>query len=81
MSTAQRAESLPQVPTVMESGVPAYDVVYWYGTFAPAATPKDIAGQLHTEIARALRAPEVVASLGKQGATPGALSQASSPIS
>jgi tripartite-type tricarboxylate transporter receptor subunit TctC len=76
VSTSQRAENLPQVPTVMESGVPAYDVVYWYGTFAPAATPKDIAGQLANEIARALRAPEVVAALARQGATPGALSQA-----
>ncbi len=75
VSTPRRAENFPQVPTVMESGVPAYDVVYWYGTFAPAAIPKEIASTLHNEIARALRAPEIAASLGKQGATPGALSQ------
>jgi tripartite-type tricarboxylate transporter receptor subunit TctC len=75
VSTSQRAENLPQVPTVIESGIPGYDVVYWYGTFAPAATPKDIVVQLGNEIARALRAPEVTASLARQGATPGALSQ------
>ena len=75
VSTARRAESLPNVPTVVESGVPGYEVVYWYGAFIPAATPKEIAGQLFAEIERALRAPDVVASLGKQGATSGAVSQ------
>ena len=75
VSTAKRAENLPNVPTVIESGVPAYEVVYWYGTFVPAATPRDVTGQLYSEIERALRAQEVVANLGKQGATPGALSQ------
>lgn len=76
VSTANRSRTLAQVPTVMESGVPGYEVVYWYGLFAPAATPKEIVARLHNEIAQALRAPEVVGSLGKQGATPGAMSQA-----
>lgn len=75
VSTAKRAENLPEVPTVIESGVPAYDVTYWYGTFVPAETPKEILAQLYNEISRALRAPEVAASLGRQGATPGTLSQ------
>jgi tripartite-type tricarboxylate transporter receptor subunit TctC len=76
VSTARRAESFPDVPTVKEAGVPAYEVVYWYGTFAPAATSKEITGQLYNEIERALRAQDVIANLAKQGATPGALSQA-----
>ena len=76
VSTANRSRTLAQVPTVLESGVPGYEVVYWYGLFAPGATPKEIVVRLHNEIAQALRAPEVVASLGKQGATPGAMSQA-----
>jgi tripartite-type tricarboxylate transporter receptor subunit TctC len=75
VSTANRSRTLAQVPTVMESGVPGYEVVYWYGLFAPAATPKEIVARLHNEIAQALHAPEVVASLGKQGATPGTMSQ------
>jgi tripartite-type tricarboxylate transporter receptor subunit TctC len=72
VSTAKRAENLPDVPTVVESGVPGYEVVYWYGTFVPAATPADIAGSLHAETERALRAQDVVASLARQGAVPGA---------
>lgn len=75
VSTARRAENLPNVPTAIESGVSGYEVVYWYGTFVPAATPRDIASQLHGETDRALRAPDVIANLAKQGATPGASSQ------
>jgi tripartite-type tricarboxylate transporter receptor subunit TctC len=75
VSTDKRAENLPAVPTVAESGVPAYQVTYWYGTFVPAATPKDVLARLFTEVSQALRAPEVAASLNKQGATPGTLSQ------
>jgi tripartite-type tricarboxylate transporter receptor subunit TctC len=75
VSTAKRADNLPEVPTVVESGVPDYEVTYWYGTFVPAATPKEILTQLYKDISQALRAPDVAASLNKQGATPGALSQ------
>jgi len=75
VSTEKRAENLPEVPTVAESGVPAYQVTYWYGTFVPAATPKEILARLSTEVSQALRAPAVAASLNKQGATPGTLSQ------
>ena len=75
VSTAKRADNLPEVPTVVESGVPAYEVTYWYGTFAPAAVPKDVLALLYNEVSQALRAPDVAASLKKQGASPGSLSQ------
>lgn len=75
VSTAKRAETLAQVPTVMESGVPGYEVVYWYGFFVPAAASKEIVGRLHKETVQALRAPDVIANLGKQGATPGVMPQ------
>lgn len=75
VSTAKRAENLPDVPTVIESGYPAYEVTYWYGMFAPAAVTRELLGQLHNEFAQALRAPDVVSGLNKQGATPGAMNQ------
>jgi len=75
VSTAKRADNLPEVPTVVESGVPAYEVTYWYGTFAPAAAPRDVLAQLYNEVSQALRAPDVAANLNRQGATPGTLSQ------
>ena len=71
VTSAQRVPSLPNVPTVAESGVPGYEVVSWQGIFAPAGTPKAIVERLHTEIAKILKQPEMqerLAKLGMQGA-------------
>jgi tripartite-type tricarboxylate transporter receptor subunit TctC len=76
VSTRTRAESLPDVPTVIESGVPDYEVVYWYGLFAPSATPKAVLEQLAADTARTLSQKEVVTNLGNQGALPGNTSRA-----
>ncbi|MBM3358144.1 MAG: tripartite tricarboxylate transporter substrate binding protein [Betaproteobacteria bacterium] len=75
VSTVKRSEALPEVPTVRESGVPGYDVEYWYGVFVPAATSRETVGHLHEAVAQALRSQDVIGNLGKQGATPSALSQ------
>jgi len=58
VSTAKRSASLPDVPTIAESGVPGYDSGVWYAVVAPAGTPKDIVGKLHGEFVRALNTPE-----------------------
>lgn len=76
VSTQKRAATLPEVPTVTESGVAGYDVEYWYGTFAPVATPKDIVIRLHEEFAQSLKQQDTINNLANQGASPGALSQA-----
>jgi tripartite-type tricarboxylate transporter receptor subunit TctC len=76
VTTAKRAESMPDVPTMQEAGLPGFDVEYWYGIFAPSALAKDLAGRLHTEIAQTVRQPDVVASLAKQGAAPMSMSPA-----
>jgi tripartite-type tricarboxylate transporter receptor subunit TctC len=76
VSTRTRAETLPQIPTVIESGVPGYDVEYWYGIFAPAAIPRDALTRLGDEIAASLKLPDMIASLANQGAAPGRLTQA-----
>jgi tripartite-type tricarboxylate transporter receptor subunit TctC len=74
VSTRMRAATLPDIPTVIESGVPAYDVEYWFGIFVPAATARDIVTRLHEEIALALKQPDVISNLANQGAVPGSLS-------
>jgi len=76
VSTQKRAATLPEVPTVTESGVAGYDVEYWYGTFAPAATPKDIVIRFHEEFAQSLKQQDTINNLANQGASPGTLSQA-----
>ncbi len=73
VSGRTRAESLPQIPTVIESGVPGYEVEYWYGIFAPAATPRDALMRLGDEIAASLKQPDMITNLANQGAAPGRL--------
>jgi len=74
VTSAKRVASMPNVPTVAESGVPGlagYEVVSWQAIFAPAGTPKAIVDRLHTEIAKILKEPEMqerLAKLGMQGA-------------
>ena len=51
----KRAESLPEVPTISESGLPGFEVISWYGLLAPAAIPVDIVQRLNSELNRALK--------------------------
>lgn len=67
---SKRAQLLPDVPTIAESGYPGYEAMNWYAYVAPAKTPKDIIERLNREIVKALAAPDVVALLHKQGMEP-----------
>jgi tripartite-type tricarboxylate transporter receptor subunit TctC len=55
----ERASNLPDVPTVIESGVPGYEVTSWNGLAVPAGTPTDIVAKLNQAVGEALKAPEV----------------------
>ncbi len=59
VTSGTRAKTLPELPTVAESGYPGYDVVAWFGMFAPAHTPPAIVAKLSTEAKRAMQTPEV----------------------
>lgn len=50
VSTAARSSLMPEVPTVAESGVPGYDIVAWFGLFAPAQTPPPVVSRLSSEL-------------------------------
>ncbi len=63
----QRDPTLPDVPTVTESGIRGYDVVVWLGVMAPARTPPEIIKRLNEAMVRALREPEVSARLKEFG--------------
>jgi tripartite-type tricarboxylate transporter receptor subunit TctC len=67
VSTRARAATLPDVPTVIESGIAGYDVQFWYGVFVPAATPADLVNKLSEEVAQSAKDPSVIESLAKQG--------------
>lgn len=59
VSSAQRAPSLPDVPTFIESGVPDFDINSWVGLLAPAKTPRAIVDKLNTELNAVLSDPAV----------------------
>ena len=59
VSGKQRSQSLPDVPTFIESGAKDFDVTSWYGLLAPANTPKPIIDKLQNAVARVMQIPEV----------------------
>jgi len=63
----QRWPGLPEVPTVAEQGVAAYDVRSWAGVLAPAGLPKPVLDRLNAEINKALLLPSVKARLEEMG--------------
>jgi tripartite-type tricarboxylate transporter receptor subunit TctC len=70
VSSAQRIASLPDVPTVAESGYPGFEADQWYGVVAPAGTPAAVVARLNAEINRALGLPEVARQMAVEGAVP-----------
>ena len=67
VTTAARSSSVPDVPTVAESGFPGYEALAWYGILAPAATPSAVIARLNAEIGAALRAPDLRERLANIG--------------
>ena len=67
VGTQKRAASLPNVPTMAESGFPQIEVYNWYALFAPANTPKPIIARLNAEIAKVMNTPEMKSFAQSQG--------------
>ncbi len=59
LTGSKRSQTLPQVPTMIESGFPGFDVVIWYGMLAPAGTPPDLVTKLNAELIRIFGLPAV----------------------
>ena len=59
VTTLKRAQALPDVPSIAESGVPGYEATQWFGLLAPAGTPRPIVDRLYQESARALRTDDL----------------------
>ena len=67
VTSNKRFELMPQLPTVAEAGVPGYEAVFWFGTFAPAGTPREVVTRLNSEIRNVLKVPEVRQRLLESG--------------
>jgi tripartite-type tricarboxylate transporter receptor subunit TctC len=67
VTTVMRLPSLPNLPTVAESGLKGYETITWFGVVAPARTPPAIVTRLNAEIVKVLALPDVRHQFGVQG--------------
>jgi len=70
VTSARRSSTLPDLPTIAESGVPGYEAVGWFGLLAPAATPRDVVARISADANEVLNDPEVKRKLVALGAEP-----------
>jgi tripartite-type tricarboxylate transporter receptor subunit TctC len=80
VTSRERSAALPEVPTVIESGIAGisnFEVVGFYGILAPAGTPKDIVTKLSTAFAQALDTLDIKSRMTSQGADPAYLNSES----
>jgi tripartite-type tricarboxylate transporter receptor subunit TctC len=76
VTSLKRSPALPDVPTMSDEGVTGYEVLNWFGVFAPAGTPKEIVDRLAAEAAAMFTDPKTRESLTGEGADPIASSPA-----
>jgi tripartite-type tricarboxylate transporter receptor subunit TctC len=75
VTTTYRAQALPDVPTIAEAGLPAFEYQGWYGMLAPGKTPRKIINLLSAQAGKILDTPEIKERIASQGA----IAKSSSP--
>jgi tripartite-type tricarboxylate transporter receptor subunit TctC len=70
VTSAQRSATVPELPTLAESGVPDYALDQWWGIVVPAATPRDVVDKLNAELIRIMTTPEIRQFMVREGAVP-----------
>lgn len=74
VTSATRSSTLPEVPTVAESGYPGFEAINWFGAVIRSGTPRSAIDRLSVEIGRALKLPEVNEALSRVGMIPAPMS-------
>lgn len=67
VTTAQRSQQMPDVPSIAEAGVPGYEATFWMGMSVPKGTPKAIIDLLHRETTALLKSPDLVEGFRRAG--------------
>ena len=67
VSSAKRAVSLPDIPTLAEGGVPGYEAVQWFALLAPAGTPREVVMRLHGDVARVVQDENIRSRVAADG--------------
>ena len=70
VTSRERTDVWPDVPSIAEAGVPGYEAELWFGVIAPAGTPDAIVDRLNREITRFIKSDAMKAKLAAQGARP-----------
>ena len=70
VTSLQRSATLPEVPTVAESGLPGFDVANWLGVYAPAKTPRSVIDRMNAELGTAMADADIRRQLLEQGVEP-----------
>ena len=70
VTSPKRVASMPDIPTVSESGIPGYEATSWYMIIMPSKTPPAIIAKIQAETAKGLKTKEVIDVLAKGGSEP-----------
>jgi tripartite-type tricarboxylate transporter receptor subunit TctC len=70
VASPARSKLTPELPTLIESGVPGFVVTQWHGLLSPRGTPRPIIDRLHAEIVKAVQRPEMASRLALDGTEP-----------
>ena len=70
VTSAKRAASFSNVPTIAEAGFKDFDVNPWFGLFAPAKVPASIVRKINTDVNEALQSKDIIEKFSAQGAEP-----------
>ena len=70
VTSTQRDPGMPDVPTLVEQGVPGFEARVWMGLFAPVGTPADVVAKLHDATIKAASTPEFASKLTQSASTP-----------
>jgi tripartite-type tricarboxylate transporter receptor subunit TctC len=70
VTSGARSAAAPELPTLAESGLTGYEISSWFGLFVPSSTPAAVVDKLQRETAKALKLPDTVDRLAREGAEP-----------
>jgi tripartite-type tricarboxylate transporter receptor subunit TctC len=70
VTSSKRADSMPEMPTIAEAGVPGYELSSWYGILAPAKTPRPVVDALNAAVVKIVAMPDVQKKMVEGGSDP-----------
>ena len=70
VTSPKRVKSMPDIPTVSESGVPGYEATSWYMIIVPSKTPAAVVSKIHAETVKALQSKDIIDVLARGGSEP-----------